>query len=638
MEFEYAFELVGVLFLILILISNSAKNWLYLRANRVFNWLLAACLAASVLDLAVHYIVSKYSVSITGRYFMGMLTSLSALGVLVAFYLYYQALTFHMDRKYDRMFFIFLIPALLLAAADISNPWTHIVMTFQKNGYRMHMGEFLSIGVFVFYVVGMIMLAIYSSDCISRATAVATIALSIVHVVLVYIQFHVTQGRYLLMFYSADLLAVLCYFVFQNMDRFQDRVSGGFSRAGFRKVIMEKCLYQEGFGCLFISIKNYQNLESICTPEGLLTVMQEIGQVLRRCGGKHNQYHIHGSEFVVMQETEEDTVRLYHQVLEQLPEQMRVNNRTIAINYGFYMLTLEEASFNRGDFYRIFSSMKKLLKQQTDSKKLMRFEGEIKDTIMLDLFIGRKLKRILAEEKVEALFMPIVEVVDGIPYALEVLPIITTDNGERIEVEKVWNVAKEMGCLREVSRILLSNVLEYLSREKIFEEGIQEIHMNVLPLHICSDVMIRNYQELAQKYQVPMNRICLELSEDMSVSQNVLREYLLKWKEAGVRLVLDHYGENICNLQSIMNMPFDLVKVNRFMVAEYCSGESDILEYQMDMLRERGWEVCLEGIDDTIRYQKVMKLPMKYLQGNYICRPMSMGRLQAYISHVFEKK
>ena len=88
--------------------------------------------------------------------------------------------------------------------------------------------------------------------------------------------------------------------------------------------------------------------------------------------------------------------------------------------------------------------------------------------------------------------------------------------------------------------------------------------------------------------------------------------------EEGVTVVLDSYGDNVCNLQGIMKMPFRVVKISEHMVERYCQGESDVLEYQIQMLRDNGWEICLEGIEDRQHYEKVKKLgEISYLQGKY---------------------
>ncbi|MBO5484717.1 MAG: EAL domain-containing protein [Lachnospiraceae bacterium] len=633
MSYEYAYELAGLTFLLLVLISYTAKNWLPLRANQLFHWLINIAVLFTVLDMAIRA-ASEIPALQTVRihYVLGVLTTLGILWMVILFFVYFLALTEHIKSYTDNGFLGAMCPAGVISIAVLLTPWTHFIFYYDKTvHYHRGPGSIVFLAVVFGYVLAMCILAFSNPHIIRRMDAVLTVMLAIIHGLVVLFQFHVLQDRYLLMFYSADFMVVVCYLVFQNMDRFSDRVSGGFSRAGFRKVVREKCLCQEAFGCLFISIQNYQNITSICVDGELYEVMGEIGVILRRCGGRHNQYHIHGADFAVMQKTEEDVLSLFQEVSQRLPAVMRVNNRNIAINYDYYMLTLEEASYNQDDFFNIMSSMKKMLKEHADGRSLMRFDGVVKEEILLELLIGRKLKRILSDHQYELRFLPIVDAKTGKCNALEILPFMTKENGEIIPEENVWQVAKEMGCIKEIGRIVMENTLRFAAEEKLFEKGIERIHINITPVHIGSESVMREYRNLADKYQISMDKLCMEMTEDMSVSQEVLGKYLNMLKKSGVRLMLDRYGENICNLQSIMNMPFDMVKINRQMLHRYCHGESEILEYQIKMLKESGWTICLDGVDTGEQYQKVTKLEVECFQGNYFSRPLSPERLHIYM-------
>ena len=155
------------------------------------------------------------------------------------------------------------------------------------------------------------------------------------------------------------------------------------------------------------------------------------------------------------------------------------------------------------------------------------------------------------------------------------------------------------------------------------------------PLHISSETVLREYRFLAKKYEFPLNRLCLEMTEDMSVPFERLEKYINDLISEGVTVVLDRYGDNVCNLQGIMRMPFRVVKISEKMVERYCSGESDVLKYQINMLYDNGWDICLEGIDNQQRYDKVRDLgDISYLQGRYYSGILTPERIHLYMEEV----
>lgn len=629
MKFEYAYELVAAVFLISVAVSYSSKNWLSVRANRIFSVLLNVSVLFTLLDVLVRAAGTKSALHyIQVKYILSDISCMEMVGTFALFFIYFMALTEHLKSYWDWKFLLSMVPALILTALVITTPWSHFIFYYDESGaYHKGTGDLWVMIITYGYSLGMCALAFLNPAFIKRRDAILCLILSLAHMGIVILQYSVLNNQYLLAFYFSDFMVVVFYLLFQNMDRFLDRISGGFSRAGFRRVVQEKYKYRERFGCLFVSIQNYQNVTSVCNEREMYEIMGKIGSILRRWGGRHNQFHIHGSDFAVMKKTEQELVELYQRVSEELPTMIRVNNRNITLNYGYYVLTLEEAGYEESEFYKMMSSMKKLLKHQTDSRKLMRYEGEVQQEVDLELYIGHKLKSILQNEQCELRFLPVVNASTGKCHALETSIYLTKENGRAISEDAIWSVAKDMGYVKELGRVVMKSTMECVTREQVLHRGIRKVAINVTPLHVSSGSTVRSYKELAEKYHFPLNRFCMELTEDMSVSYEVMKEHLDDLSESGVSLILDRYGENVCNLQGIMQMPFSTVKISSQVVQRYCCGESDILEYQIRMLRENGWDICLEGIDNEVQYQKVKDLGVTYLQGMYFSHPLAPDQL-----------
>jgi EAL domain-containing protein (putative c-di-GMP-specific phosphodiesterase class I) len=514
-----------------------------------------------------------------------------------------------------------------------TTPFTHLIFYYDS------MGTFREGGMVGFvtlvmdgYALGCCVLAFLDKRERRIHHGIICICLCVTCNIAILLQYTVLKRHYLLTFYVFGFMILAFYLMFQNLDRYSDRISGGFSRAGFRKVLREKFAYRERFSCLFITIQNYQNIMSMCEESELSEVMGEIGSLLRKCGGHHNQFHIHGSDFAVLQKREEESVRLYESVSKALPSSVRINNRKVPISYGYYMLTLEEAAYDQDEFYKMFTSMKKMLRDQLSNNSLMRYEGEVQRNIDLELHISRMLKQIMQKKRCDICFYPIMDAKTGERHALEARIYMLRDNGKQIPEGSIWAVAREMGYVRELGRITLESAMELAMEERILEHGFKKLVMNVTPLHISSENVIREYQFLAKKYQFPLQRLCLEVTEDMSVPFEKMETYLNLLREQGVSLILDSYGDSVCNLQGIMKMPFNIVKISERMVQRYCAGESDILKYQIQMLCDNGWNICLEGVNDAGNYEKVQGLNgVSYLQGDYCSQPVLPSRMHIYM-------
>lgn len=629
MGFEYAYELVAAVFLICIAVSYSAKNWLSLRANRIFNLLVHISIVFTLLDILVRFaLVWVDQDHIIIKYTLSMVDSLEMIATFALFFAYFLALTEHLRSFSDRKFQLAMMPAWMVALLVFSTPWTHFIFYYDQAGqYQAGAGITLIMVVTYGYSFGMCLLAFMNPAHIKRRDAVSCLVLSLIHMGLVILQYTVLKNQFLLAFYFSDYMVVVFYLLFQNRDRFLDLISGGFSRAGFRRVVSEKYHYRERFGCLFIIIQNYQNITAICNEREMYQVMGKIGAILRKCGGKRNQFHVHGSDFAVMKKTEEELMEIHKRVVQELPTMLRINNKSIVIDYNYFILTLEEADYEQNTYFKMFSSMKKQLRNQTDIQRVMRYEGEVRREIDLELFIGSKLKETMQTKECDLRFFPVMDAVSGKCHALETKIYLTKESGRLISEDAIWSVARDLGYLKDLGDIVVENTLKCVAKEQVIQKGIRKVSVNIMPLHVASESMIQNYKRLAKKYEFPLDHFCMELTDDMSASYEVIREHMNSLSEWGVTLVLDRYGENVCNLQGIMTMPFKTVKISGQMVQRYCGGESDILKYQVQMLHSNGWKICLEGIDNEFQYNKVKELDVEYLQGLYFSHPLAPEQL-----------
>lgn len=640
MRYEYAYELISAVFLAVIAWSYQKKNWLMLRVNRVFNVVLWLSVVVNVLDILIHCL-QRRQVWFMINELAGLCSGLGIAAVLLGLLAYIMALTERLYLIVDKILWLFLAPALLVILMLLFSPWNYILLYYDnEGGVCFGRGAGFAMLVAVGYFLVAVRIIWRSEQIAGKGRKLSLIILDSLPVIAILLQYRYFQGRYLLLYYPVAYFLVYCYLFYQNMEQFSDRISGGFSRAGFRKVVRERCLYQQDFSCLSINIRNYSNIKNICDEEGIDHVMGAIGSILREQGGRHNQFHIHGAEFIVMQKNSRDTVRLFQTLQEELPATMRIQNRTVVLNYGFYMLTFEEAAYDQGNFYKILSSMRRQLRQQADQSRLIRYEGQVKEIVDRELCVGRKMKNIMTTRVNELRFMPLQNVHTGCLDSVESFLYMSGENGEGIDMESIFDMAKDMGCITALGSVIFENTLRFVQETQLLEKGIRRIHINVLPSQICSDALVQEYIETAGRYRISPESICLEITEDTSVPTEVLHHYVERLKEAGFYLVLDQYGVNVCNLQSTMNMPFHMVKVNHDLINRYCTERSLTLEYQVRMLRRSGFHICLDGIDNSEKRQKVAHLQPDYMQGYLYSPPMSGDKLISWLmdSNVSERK
>ena len=120
-----------------------------------------------------------------------------------------------------------------------------------------------------------------------------------------------------------------------------------------------------------------------------------------------------------------------------------------------------------------------------------------------------------------------------------------------------------------------------------------------------------------------MSMLELELTESTANDGNqTIRSNMQKLKDAGARLALDDYGTGYSNLISIINLPFDYIKIDKSILWSYSKGENSILESVVPMMKKQGYKLVCEGVETEYQARLLSNMGCDYLQGYYYSKPI----------------
>lgn len=92
------------------------------------------------------------------------------------------------------------------------------------------------------------------------------------------------------------------------------------------------------------------------------------------------------------------------------------------------------------------------------------------------------------------------------------------------------------------------------------------------------------------------------------------------WRNAGFRLAIDDAGPALPHWRALLDLPFDILKLDGGMVADMCA--QDRVERIASAAHARGMSVIAEGIEDTACLARIRGLGVAFLQGFLFSRPL----------------
>lgn len=124
--------------------------------------------------------------------------------------------------------------------------------------------------------------------------------------------------------------------------------------------------------------------------------------------------------------------------------------------------------------------------------------------------------------------------------------------------------------------------------------------------------------------EVHPGRLAIEVSEQQDVLDHPhALERLHKWREAGHHIVLDDYGTGHSSLGTVLAVQPDMIKIDRYLVEDLDADRQRriVVRALMDLMRELGIRVIVEGIETVEELRVLCELGAEYGQGFLLGQP-----------------
>ena len=258
-------------------------------------------------------------------------------------------------------------------------------------------------------------------------------------------------------------------------------------------MLLERAYYKEDFVCLGICINNIESITNFCTEAEIVQIHKRMGKILRSICGRHNVYHIHSFEYMILLRGK-DNAEKKHQILEKkIPSYFRIHNKNIALLCGFYTVRFADAAYNAAEFQRTITSMRKLTMEQMGRDNLLSYQGENQEGIKHDLEALRVVSQCIAARHFHFAFVPIQSVADRNDVSYEFVLQEYLEDGTEISQESIWSLAAETGYIREAGQIAVEMMCKVVKKNRMLEKSDAVYHINLLSSQLANTSLAEQY-------------------------------------------------------------------------------------------------------------------------------------------------
>ena len=150
-----------------------------------------------------------------------------------------------------------------------------------------------------------------------------------------------------------------------------------------------------------------------------------------------------------------------------------------------------------------------------------------------------------------------------------------------------------------------------------------KISVNVSRYTLDYENYIKTLNKIRNKYKIPINLIELEITEGMyTENTDDIQKFVNMLKKEGYSNSIDDFGSGYSNLNSIANLDFDAIKLDKSLCNMDGKNKDLILSAIISIAKKTGHSVVCEGIETIEMVQKMTVLGADLIQGYYYDKPL----------------
>ena len=243
----------------------------------------------------------------------------------------------------------------------------------------------------------------------------------------------------------------------------------------------------------------------------------------------------------------------------------------------------------------------------------------------LEAEITSQMQQALKDGEFKIWFQPQYSSVNEELVGAEVLCRWIKDNGTMISPAVFIPIAEKNGFMRMLDEEIWTNV--FAAVRSWLDVGIEPVpvSINISRISLETDKPFYIIKRLKERYNIPEKYIHFEITESASINaSDSFNERIQKIRDLGFSIAMDDFGSGYSSLNSLKDMPVDIVKLDMgFMRGDDSMNRGGtIITYVVRMAQGLEYITVAEGVETNEQAEFLRSIGVTVFQGFLYAKPM----------------
>lgn len=632
-----SFHYCACIIFVIIIVTTIMRRMIKGRVNRSFLIILGISFLTAVFDIWAVTLDNRHGVSIMGKEIAHTCYLLihSILMPVCIVYILNLVDAWHMIRRKRYLFVGFFAPIVTVVVMLLLNPFTHLMFYINANHdytrgslfYILYFNAavYLGYGIFIlFYFRNWLRRRYTVSFFVFWICELTAVAIQLIHPELLVEMFGMAAG---LLFLSLMI---------QRPEEQIDTVTGLNKMTAYMDKMRLDFRNKKPMRIIMLNVTNYSTIRDLIGYEKNMEVVEKIAQYLSTVNREQKldadlYYLEHGKFRLVVEERSFDKVRQTAELIrKKMTQNMTVNQ--MAVNFvANICITDCPQDISDVDTLMAFGDE---LNRIVSTGEIMWASEQLKHS-HFDMMreMDNIIENALAKKRFSVYYQPIYSVNEKRFHSAEALLRLEDEKYGFVSPELFIPAAERSGAIHKIGDYVLEEVCKFISKDVYKELNLDYIEVNLSVVQCMQPKLVKHVMDILERYQVKPEQINLEITETAaSISQQVLMNNIEELTSAGIRFSLDDFGTGYSNMQRVVTLPLDIIKLDRTFTEVHDNPKlAIVLTNTIQMIKAMNMKIVVEGVETEDMVHLFSRLECEYIQGYFFSKPMPQDEFIKFI-------
>ena len=388
---------------------------------------------------------------------------------------------------------------------------------------------------------------------------------------------------------------------------------------------------KEPFQVFHINIKNFGNINHKYGHQFGDEFLYQFAFSLERVLKGSLAFHMNGTVFTII-------VRYTHQraaedqsgkLLEFLEQGIECIHEHIAVDYVMVHYISDGTEIDAAE---ISENLEHASAKTHDLKqKYIRCTREIREEMVRRRYLRERLQIVDREHGYEVWFQPIQCLSTGAFCSMEALIRLREPDGSLISPAEVIPLAEQTGHIFPITWFVLDEVCRFLKSSPELD-GVS-VSINMPMAQLLEKGFLPRFLSIVDQAGISHQRICIEFTEraileNFQNTHNIMQQLAYE----GFRFYLDDFGTGYSNFNCLLQLPFQVIKLDTCLVHSNINGLPGYTMAHMltKLFHNMNLVVIAEGVEKAEEVTALKELDIDRIQGFALAKPMPQDALMNF--------